>query len=87
MKKKQEFITKSYLDKTLDKRFSEQAKVIIEAVSEAIDNLSIDNNKEHQRLEAKIDKGLSDLGTKIDDNWNNIKDTLIPLTNSFYLIL
>ncbi|MBU2037187.1 hypothetical protein KJ866_03270 [Patescibacteria group bacterium] len=62
MKKKQELVTKEYLDKTLDKRFSEQAKVIIEAVSEAIDNLSVENKKEHQRLEKKM-----------DDNWNNME--------------
>lgn len=73
MKKKPEFITKEYFTKTLDKRFSEQAKVIIEAVSEVIENLSIDNTREHQRLEAKIDKGLGELGAKIDDNWNNIE--------------
>lgn len=73
MKKKPEFITKEYFNKTLDKRFSEQAKVIIEAVSEAIDNLSAENKTEHQRLEVKIDKGLEKLETKMDDNWNNIE--------------
>jgi len=69
MKKKSEFITKDYLDKTLDKRFSEQAKVILEAISE----LSDENKREHQRLETKIDKGLKELGNKMDDNWNNIE--------------
>lgn len=57
MKKKQEFITKEYLDKTLDHRFSEQTEVILEAIAE----LSAENKKEHQRMEQKIDK-----------TWNNI---------------
>jgi len=58
MKKKQEFITKSYLNKTLDKRFSEQAKVILDAFAE----YSAENKKEHQQLRKTI-----------DDNWNNIE--------------
>jgi len=62
MKKKLEFITKEYLDKTLDKRFSEQTGVIIEALAE----YSADNKSEHQRIEAKIDKGLEKLGIKWD---------------------
>lgn len=69
MKKKQEFITKEYFTKTLDKRFSEQTEVILDALAE----YSADNKKEHQRLEAKIDKGLKELGTKMDDSWNNIE--------------
>lgn len=58
MKKKQEFITKEYFTKTLDKRFSEQAKVIIEAITEKF----AENKKEHQQLRKTI-----------DDNWNNIE--------------
>lgn len=65
MKKKLEFITKEYFDKTLDKRFSEQAKVILEAVNagfQSVNGKFSDNALAHQRLEKKM-----------DDNWNNIE--------------
>ena len=58
MKKKPELVTKEYFDKTLDKRFSEQTEVILEALAE----YSAENKKGHQQLEKKM-----------DDNWNNIE--------------
>lgn len=55
MKKKDDFVTKKYLDESL----SEHSKVILEAVNagfESVQEQFAENKKDHKRLEDKIDK-------------------------------
>lgn len=70
MKKKENFVTKKYLDKKLDQKFKEQTGIIVAAVDgvldkrfktvdlgfKALNERFAENKADHKRLEDKIDK-------------------------------